>query len=218
MAQNIDQSLEEVIQMRERGDLEGSRQGFELLREQIDKGHPSYNRLTGEFVIQLRLEGKRKLEQALSLGRELYNHDREKNIGDSSCIRAVSNALIDLGYFESAIPLLLRLSKYYKDNSLRLGEIQSHLAYAYLRTGRISESSILVETAIQNIEANTAKENYVEVRSSYSLMVRSLIELQLGEKKLALSTITQALSLAKKGKAIYRITQIEEVMQAILSG
>lgn len=209
MGIDLNAKLEEVIRIREQGDLVKSRTAFDSLLKQVGRDHRLYARVTGEFVIQLRLEAKRQLEQALSLGRELPE--------DPTSVRAISHTLIDLGYFESAVPLLQQLSQNYLDNSLRLGEVQSHLAYAYLRTGRSSEALVLVESALKNIEDNTAREKYVEVRRSHTLIVRALINSQLDNRDLAIADIRQAISIAKQGQAVYRLSQAEEILRGLLS-
>ena len=217
MSDDLKVRLDQVIATRENGDLQGSKLGFNELLQQVNKSHELYPRLMAEYVIQLRLEAKQILDKALSIGQELLNAQEQKPKPHPLSIRSVSNTLIDLGNFEQAIPLLQKLTKLYADNSLRLGETQAHLSYAYLRVSKVIDAFPLIEQAIHNINLNSQHEDYVEVRESYAYIVKALIENAVGKKDQANTSANQALSIAQKGKASHRIIQAQSVITFLSS-
>lgn len=200
-------NLEKAITLRETGKLDESHRLFLTILNTVKSHDSQYVQLMAEYIIQLRLEAKNILEQALDMAKALY----AENPHDSFAIRSVSNTLINLGGFEEAVPLLKDLCQLYTNNSLRLGEAQAHLSYAYLRTGKIRLANQLVKTAIHNIELNTAQENYVEVRSSFAYIVKSLIGVTLDNSLAASRDANVARKLANRSGSSHRIRQANEL-------
>lgn len=206
---NLSDKIGEAVKIRESGKLSESKKLFEALLAQIDKDDPDYLRLAAEYVIQLRLESKALASQALKLGQELL----DKHPSEPTAIRSLAHSLIDLGEFELAEPLFHTMITAHANNSLKQGEEQAHLAYVHLRTGKVASAKQLISKAISNIKQNTAKEDYLEVRESYAYLVKSLIEIALGQKPLAQQSANTAMDIAKRGNSPFRIAQAKEVLR-----
>lgn len=205
---DADIELEEACKNRELGKLEEARRLFENLLAKTDKDKALYPKLMGEYIIQLRLEIREKLEEALQIAREFEKNSPQRLEGK----RAVAHVQMELGQFEQAIERLEYMAMQFNENSLKKGEAQSHLAYAYLRTARVDEAEELIKQARLNIQRNTAKEAYTEVRESYALRIEALVAEQQGDKKGAREKVRQALDVAKQGNAVFRIKEAEELL------
>ncbi len=218
MQSHFHDSLQAAIKLREEGNLAESSSQFVSLLKQVGQSDPIYTTLMAEYIIQLRLEAKNKLDEALRLAQNTLAYDREHKINNPLSLRSLSHVLTDLGGFELAEPLLRQIcTQYTGNNSLRLGEAQAHLSLNLLRTGKVSEASGLIDQAIQNIRANNTKESYIEVRESYALIVKSLIEYAQGNLTQALQDAEEALIVATRGQATFRIKQAQELLKLFTS-
>lgn len=206
---NLLVKIGEAVKVRESGKLADSRKLFELLLKNVDPNNPEYVRLMGEYVIQLRLESKEMASEALKLGQELMT----KHPSEPAAIRALAHSLTDLGGFELAEPFFHKMINSYADNSLKKGEEQAHLAYVYLRIGKVASALELIDESIGNIEKNTANEDYVEIRESYAYFVKSLVERAVGKTVNAKQSAVKAMEIAKRGKAVFRINQARELIK-----
>lgn len=59
--------------------------------------------------------------------------------------------------YEEAEPYFKKLIPLYKQNSGRQGDTKAHLAYIYLRTGRLKEAGELIKEAILDINKEHSK-------------------------------------------------------------
>jgi|GEM_PF-6271882 len=207
---NIRTTLEKAVQVRESGELEKSARLFRELIQVVKKSDGElYLGVMAEYVIQLRLEGKEKLEKAYQVGEKLWKEFPDEPMA----IRSYSHPIVDLGGYEKAEKLLRRLAELFPDNSLRMGEAEAHLASALMRIGKTPEAAKLIKIAIKNIRKNTSKEGYVEQREAYALMVEALIHKAMGELEQAQQAAKEALLVARRGKAVFRIRQAKEVLE-----
>lgn len=200
--------LNKAVDKRERGELDTSRVLFEELLNAVKENDPEYLELCAEYVIQVRLEAKLKYAQALKIGRQLL----AKYPNEPAAIRAVVHPLSDLAAYESTPELFMKMIKLHSNNSLKMGEEQAHLAFTFLRTNKADEAKDLIEEALINIRLNNQNVDYKEVRESYALMVKSLIQYDLGMKDQAKATAKEAHEVAKAGRAVLRVRQTEELL------
>jgi len=82
-----------------------------------------------------------------------------------------------------------------------------------MRIGKLEEASKLIRLAINNIRKNTSKESYIEVRESYAIMIKAILLRTRGEEAEAKKYAYEALEIAKKGGAVFRIKQAKEVIK-----
>lgn len=214
---NLQDVLKTTIKLREDGKLTQSSAKFAYLLKQIKQSDPIYTTLMAEYIIQLRLEAKNKLDEALKLAQSTLAYDRKHQINNPLSLRSLSHVLADLGGFELAEPILREICAYYQDNSLRLGEAQAHLTLNLLRTGHTLAASKLIPQAIHNIQANTKQEPYPEVRESYAFIVKSLIEYAQKDRGKAKQDAETALAVAKQGRATFRVRQAQELLKLFAS-
>lgn len=200
--------IDQAVAIREKGNLSDSKIIFEEMILETNKSDPLYTRLMTEYVIQLRLEGQSITSKALKIGKSLYL-DNPDNPG---AIRSFAHSLSDLGGYELTVPLFRKMIELYPDNSLKKGDEQAHLAYTLFRSGHTKEAIGLISKSLENIQKNTANENYVEVRESYAYLVKSLLENAKGNKKLAKQSAEKALAIAVRGKSTFRIAQAKELL------
>lgn len=207
---DIKQKLEKAVEVRETGRLEKSAMLFSNLLSEVEKDDGDlYLLVMAEYIIQLRLEGKAKYEQAYRHGEKLW----KEYPNEPMAMRSFVHPIVDLGGFEIAEDVLRRLVELYPSNSLKKGEAQAHLVNTLMRIGKLEEASKLIKLAINNIRRNTSSESYIEVRESYALMVRALLLRTRGEMAEAKQSAYEALKIAEKGRAVFRVKQAEEVLK-----
>lgn len=213
MPTTLQSSLNAAITLREAGELSDSAKKFAILKEQIKQTDQVYTTFMAEYIIQLRLEAKSKLMEALKLAQDTLDYDQKNQLKNPLSLRSLSHVLSDLGGFELAQPLLSQICEMYPNNSLRRGEAQAHLALAWLRMGKVAQANTLVGEALAAIRANTASDHYAAVRESYALIVRALICHAKGDDNLAKENAKQALSIARSENAYFRIKEAEELLK-----
>lgn len=206
----IGAKLEKAVQVRESGKLKESARLFaNLICEVNREDEKRYLGVMAEYVIQLRLEGKAKLEKTAEIGEKLWREFPN----EAMAIRSYVHPMVDLGGYEGAEVMLRKLCELFPNNSLRIGEAQAHLAYALMRIGKKEEARKFIDSAIRNIRKNSSKENYVEQREAYGLLVESLIYNAYGELGKAKKAAEESLLVAERGKAVFRIRQAEEILK-----
>ena len=219
---------EAAIRVRENGDLVKSRRMFgemlpevNLLKDSKDLSDLDvYFRVMGEWVIQLRHEGKSLLQKALKIAREMYEITKQKQRENPRVIRGVSNTLMNLEAYELAESYLKKMLKIIpQSDSARIGDAQAHLARCLFRTSKIKESKALIDEALVAIGRNTDNALLLEIAAwkSHALMVKSLVQNSEGKKKLAIIAVKEALALAKKENIIPRVHEAEELIEFLLS-
>ncbi|MFH2019513.1 MAG: hypothetical protein ABII80_02790 [bacterium] len=202
--------LEKAVQVRESGKLvESARLFTELVSQVRQTDGKVYLAVMAEYVIQLRLEGKEKIELAAELGEKLWREFPSEPMA----IRSYVHPMVDLGGFEGAEELLRQMCAFFPDNSLRQGEAQAHLANVLMRIGKIDEAKKLILISTENIRKNTSRESYVEQREAYALLVEALVLRMSGDVVQAKKFAEEALEVARRGKAVFRIKQAEEVLK-----
>ncbi len=220
----IETRIKQAIDTREKGELSKSRRLFESLLKDLEKQLKKdstkklkyiYATAMGEYVIQYRLEATRLYDKALELGKSLLKYDRQNKIGNPLSVRAVSNTLLDIRRFEESEEYLRQLIPIYKENSGRQGDIKAHLAYCLFRIGKVRGASKLIDEAIEDIEKNTAKEEYFSVWQPYALMVKALIYNSKEKFGEAMKYAKKASVIAKIDNRVFRIKQAQELVDLL---
>lgn len=218
--------LQKAIDVREGGDLKSSRKLFDDLVAKVKKllAHNSsrdfkyfYVTLMGEYVIQYRLEGKRKLAEAFELGQDIYKFNQDEDLKNFLGPRSVAHTLQDLGDFEDAEVFSRELISIAKDNPFRQGDEMGHLALGLFRTGKIKEAKGMIEKALKQMSEYGKSERYPSVPYSSALIVKALILNAEKSFKDALGVAKEALALAKKDKLHFRIIQAEKLVEYLSS-
>jgi tetratricopeptide (TPR) repeat protein len=173
-----------------------------------------YTEAMGEYIIQHRLEAHQLYIKALEMGRELLEFDEDNKIKNPNSIRGVSNTLLNLGAFEQSEKYLKRLIPLYSGNSAQVGDTKAHLAYCFLRQGKLDKAERLIEGAIEEIKKNTAgkERKFIAVWLSYALLVKSLVLNARGDISEALEVAKEALQLSKKEDRKFRLKQAQELV------
>ena len=218
--------IRSAVQRRERGDLKSARKIFEnVLRkaEELKKSpdiddQDAYIGIMGEWIIQLRHEGKRKLEEALDVAISVYEYNQKHQRDNPNALRGVSNTNIDLenyeiatGYLKETIALLP------ESDSARKGEAMSHLAKCLFRTGKVDNAEKVIEESLRLIDQNTAgmKPMFIAVWKSHALKVKALILNSEGRHKEAMLLAKRSLAFAQKFRLAIRTREAEEAIRSI---
>jgi len=224
MYDNYHKRLETAIELRETGQLTLSRREFESLIAELEPTLKNstnktdkffYATLMGEYVIQHRLEGKALFNKALELGKQLLDYDEKNAISNPLSIRSVSNTLIDLGNYESAILYLTKLLPLYTENSALYGDTLAHIARCHYSSGNIKDAEEFIERAIKEIETNSANVQDTTAWFSHALLLKALILSRNNDKDTALQLANQALQVAQSKNKVMRIKQAQMIIDHI---
>ena len=214
--EKILEKLSEAIRVREDGNLKESRQLFsELIKETSSLRNSQgledknlYVRISSEWVIQLRLEGKSLFSEALKEARKIYDYSQANNLKNPRAVRGLSNTLMDMRNYEIAEGYLREMINLVPaGDSARAGDAMAHLAICFLRMGKVSKAQDTINEAISKIEADTGGSDSLEIAvwKSHAFIVLALILNSKGRVKEAIQYAKEALEMAKKEKAFQRV-------------
>jgi len=228
---DVNQLLEKTknaIRLREGGKLDLSRKLFSEIvteAEVLSKSHDkkeldAYIYIMSEWVIQLRHEGKRYYLKALEKARNVYNFSKLNKINNPRAVRGISNTLMNLEAYEVAEDYLEEMLNLIPEtDSARRGDIMTHLARCYFRTGQISLAEKELGKAIGNIDKNIGGSSALEIAvwKSHALIVKTLLLNSKGKFKEALKESQNAFKIAEKENAILRMKEATEIINFLKS-
>jgi len=211
-------ATKKAVFFRERGELVKSRKIFKriikkakVLKNSINKTDQNkYVEIMGEWIIQLRHEGKYSLNLALSEAMSVYNYSRNKQLGNPKAIRGVSNTMMNLEGYEFAQSYLKEMLELLtKNDSARVGDTLGHLAHSLFRSGKVAEAEKMIVEAIEKIDLNSGNSSDLEVAvwRTQAMMVQALILNLEGRLSEAIKMVDEAFKIAKKNKLSARIDQ-----------
>jgi tetratricopeptide (TPR) repeat protein len=215
MDSDVQHKLDTAVDTREKGNLHTSQELFKALLKEIKEKLQTdtskemkytYATVMGEYIIQLRLEGAQKYNEALQEGRELLTFDEENDLQNPLSIRSVSNTLLNVGAFEEAEYYLNKLLILYKNKPENQGDTMAHLAYCMMRIGKITAASDLIEKALVLIKENSPS------WYSYALMVKALILYAQNDKDGAITYAERAYHVANSSQVAARIVQADNLL------
>ena len=220
----IENKIKQAVKVRESGNLEQSRPLFESILKDLRELMKSdtskevkyiFATATGEYIIQYRLEGPEKFEEALRLGAELLYFDKQNELNNPLSIRSVSNTLLNMEKYTEAEPFLEALIPLYNGNSAQEGDTKAHLAFCYLNTGKIEQAVLLIDEALSLIEKNTSKKekSFITTWMSHALIVKSLILSAQHNAVEAEKYAQNSLKIAIDGKNLRRELQARKVLE-----
>ncbi len=213
------ETLADAVRERESGNLIKSRLLFQQVLEAtalfLESENPiekqEFMGIRGQWIIQLRLEGKSKYEEALDEAEKLY-------LLSKTTVRGISNTYMNLENYELAEKYLQELlTTISPDQSTTLGDAQAHLARCYFRMGKITDAVVLIDVALENIDRNSGQlpELTVAANKSHALWTKALIANSEGDKEMAKKIANQAMVIAKDNNLKFRIGEIERVLKSI---